>query len=88
METKKIIALLSYLKNEKCETAIQDLDVIDHTILSVDGWEYYVLTEEEREEIFKEQQEQLWDDMGLDAFSSSFVDEILNYCLNEENYTI
>ena len=43
METKKIISLLSYLKNEKCETAIQDLDVIDSTILSVDGWEYYVL---------------------------------------------
>ena len=84
METKKIISLLSYLKNEKCETAIQDLDVIDSTILSIDGWEYYVLTEEEREEIFKEQQQELWNDMGLDAFSTSFVDEILNYCLNEE----
>ena len=84
METKKIIALLSYLKNEKCETAIQDLDIIDSTILSIDGWEYYVLTEEEREEIFKEQQLALWEDMGLDAFSSSFVHEVLNYCLNEE----
>lgn len=84
METKKIIALLSYLKNEKCETAIQDLDVIDSTILSVDGWEYYVLDDEEREEIFKEQQQALWDDMGLESFSSSFVDEVLNYCLNEE----
>lgn len=83
METKKIIALLSYLKNEKCETELQDLDIIDNTILSVDGWEYYVLDEEEREEIFKEQQEQLWDDMGLESFSSSFVDEILNHCLNK-----
>ena len=77
METKKIIALLSYLKNEKCETAIQDLDVIDSTILSVDGWEYYVLTEEEREEIFKDQQLALWEDIGLDAFSSNFIYEIL-----------
>ena len=68
METKKIIALLSYLKNEKCETAIQDLDIIDSTILSVDGWEYYVLDEEEREEIFKEQQQELWNDMGLESF--------------------
>ena len=85
METKKIISLLSYLKNEKCETAIQDLDVIDDTILSVDGWEYYVLTEEEREEIFKEQQEALWDDMGLESFSSSFVHEIINYCLNDND---
>lgn len=81
METKKIIALLSYLKNEKSETAIHN---IDSTILSVDGWEYYVLTEEEREEIFKEQQLALWEDMGLDAFSSSFVDEILYHCLNNE----
>ena len=81
METKKIISLLSYLKNEKSETAIHN---IDSTILSVDGWEYYVLTEEEREEIFKEQQLALWEDMGLDAFSSSFVDEILYHCLNNE----
>lgn len=84
METKKIIALLSYLKNEKCETAIQDLDVIDGTVLSVDGWEYYVLDEEEREEIFKEQQLALWEDMGLDAFSSSFIDEILYHCLDKQ----
>ena len=84
METKKIIALLSYLKNEKCETAIQDLDVIDDCILSVDGWEYYVLDEEEREEIFKEQQLALWEDMGLDAFSSNFIDEIIYHCLDNE----
>ena len=84
METKKIISLLSYLKNEKYETEIKDLDVIDDTVLRIDGWEYYVLTEEEREEIFKEQQLALWEDMGLDAFSSSFVDEILYHCLNNE----
>ena len=81
METKKIISLLSYLKNEKSETAIHN---IDSTILSVDGWEYYVLTEEEREEIFKDQQLALWEDMGLESFSSSFIDEVLNYCLNKE----
>ena len=85
METKKIISLLSYLKNEKCETAIQDLDVIDSTILSIDGWEYYVLTDEEREEIFKEQQKALWDDMGFESYSSSFVHEIINYCLNDND---
>ena len=84
METKKIISLLSYLKNEKYETEIKDLDVIDDTVLRIDGWEYYVLTEEEREEIFKEQQLALWEDMGLESFSSSFFDEVLNYCLNEE----
>ena len=81
METKKIISLLSYLKNEKSETAIHN---IDSTILSVDGWEYYVLTEEEREEIFKEQQLALWEDMGLDAFSSNFIDEIIYHCLDNE----
>ena len=85
METKKIIALLSYLKNEKYETEIKDLDVIDDTVLRIDGWEYYVLTDEEREEIFKEQQLALWEDMGLDAFSSSFVHEIINYCLNDND---
>lgn len=84
METKKIIALLSYLKNEKCETAIQDLDVIDDTILRVEGWDYYVLTDEERKKIFKDQQLALWEDMGLESFSASFIDEILHYCLNEE----
>ena len=84
METKKIIALLSYLKNEKAETEIKDMDIIDDTILRIDGWDYYVLTEEEREEIFKEQQKALWDDMGLDAFSSSFIDEILYHCLDNQ----
>ena len=85
METKKIISLLSYLKNEKSETELQDLDIIDNTILSVDGWDYYVLTEEEREEIFKEQQLALWEDLGLESFSSSFIDEIINYCLDEND---
>ena len=85
METKKIISLLSYLKNEKCETNIQDLDIIESTILSVDGWEYYVLDEEEREEIFKEQQEQLWEDMGLEAFSVEFTREIIKFCLSDED---
>ena len=82
METKKIIALLSYLKNEKSETAIHN---IDSTILSIDGWEYYVLNEEEREEIFKEQQESLWHDLGLESFSASFIDEILHYCLKDDD---
>lgn len=85
METKKIISLLSYLKVEKCESEIQDLDIIDDTILRIDGWDYYVLTEEEREEIFKEQQESLWHDLGLESYSSNFIGEILNYCLNEND---
>ena len=85
METKKIIALLSYLKNEKAETEIKNMDIIDDTILRIDGWDYYVLTDEEREEIFKEQQQALWDDMGLESYSSSFVHEIINYCLDEND---
>lgn len=85
METKKIIALLSYLKNEKAETEIKDMEIIDDTILRVDGWDYYVLTDEEREEIFKDQQLALWEDMGLESYSSSFIDEVLNYCLNDND---
>ena len=84
METKKIISLLSYLKNKKAETEIKDMDIIDDTILRIDGWDYYVLDEEERDELFKEQQQALWDDMGLDAFSSSFIDEILYHCLDNQ----
>ena len=46
-----------------------EIKVLNENTFEVDGAEYLVLTEDEREEEFYNYQESLIEDMGLDAFS-------------------
>ena len=82
MQTNKIITLLNYLKNEQYQLDFNDLHIVDDNILEINGWQYYILTPQEREQVFREQVKLAWDNMGLDGFTSEFADKVLDECLN------
>ena len=54
------------------------IQVLNENTFEVDGAEYLVLTEDEREEEFYNYQKNLVDDMGLDAFTEWGQDYIIN----------
>ena len=55
-----------------------EIKILDKNTFEVDGAEYLVLTEDEREEEFYNYQKNLVDDMGLDAFTEWGQDYIIN----------
>ena len=55
-----------------------EIKVLDENTFEVDGAEYLVLTEDEREKEFYNYQESLIEDMGLDAFSGWAQDYIID----------
>ena len=61
-----------------------EIKVLDENTFEVDGAEYLVLSEDEREEEFKAYQESLIEDMGLDAFSGWAQDYIIDNFVNDE----
>lgn len=80
MEISKIISLLENIGG----TVGVGINIIDDHRLSVDGWEYLVVDEGERYDIFKEEQEALWNELGLDSFSTQFVKILLDKFINAE----
>ena len=54
------------------------INVLNENTFEVDGAEYLVLTEDEREEEFKAYQESLIEDMGLESFTDWAQDYIIN----------
>ena len=61
-----------------------EIKVLDNNTFEVDGAEYLVLTEDEREEEFKAYQESLIENMGLDAFSGWAQDYIIDNFVDDE----
>ena len=61
-----------------------EIKVLNENTFEVDGAEYLVLSEDEREEEFKAYQESLIEDMGLDAFSGWAQDYIIDNFVNDE----
>ena len=61
-----------------------EVKVLNENTFEVDGAEYLVLTEDEREEEFYNYQESLIEDMGLDAFSGWAQDYIIDNFVNDE----
>ena len=61
-----------------------EIKVLNENTFEVDGAEYLVLTEDEREEEFKQYQESLIEDMGLDAFSGWAQDYIIDNFVDDE----
>ena len=61
-----------------------EIKVLDENTFEVDGAEYLVLSEDEREEEFYNYQESLIEDMGLDAFSGWAQDYIIENFVNDE----
>ena len=61
-----------------------EIKVLDENTFEVDGAEYLVLTEDEREKEFYDYQESLIEDMGLDAFSGWAQDYIIDNFVDDE----
>ena len=61
-----------------------EIKVLNENTFEVDGAEYLVLTEDEREEEFKAYQESLIEDMGLESFSEWAQDYILDNFVDDE----
>ena len=80
MNSLKIVNLLNYLG----ETDLSSMEILDDNRISIDGWEYLVVNEEERWEEFKDYQKGVWSDMGLGGFTSSFAQQIIDEFLDAE----
>ena len=61
-----------------------EIKVLNENTFEVDGAEYLVLTEEEREEEFYNYQKNLIDDMGLESFSEWAQDYIIDNFVDDE----
>ena len=61
-----------------------EIKVLNENTFEVDGAEYLVLSEDEREEEFYNYQKNLIEDMGLDAFSGWAQDYIIDNFVNDE----
>ena len=79
MENIKINALLNYLGKTMETAEVETLKYDDNKTVFIDGAEYLVLTDEEADQEYHEQQMYLIEDMGLDSFSDWARDEILNH---------
>lgn len=76
MEKEKIIALLNEVLNENSNNGVC-IKVKNEGTVEVDGAVYKVLTDEEADEEFFDYQENLIDDVGLDAFAKWAQEYIL-----------
>lgn len=79
MESKKIIALLILLGED---SDVDSIEIQDENTIDVDGSEYKVLTDEEADEEFKEYEENLLDELGLDSFSDWGRDYVISNCVD------
>jgi len=79
MKKEKMMELLNVLEVEEVES----IKILDDNVILVGEEEYLVLDEEEREEQFHDFQEELIDELGLDAFSEYAKDYILNNFINQ-----
>jgi len=79
-EEDRVEALAQFLGLDEEEK--KDIEADDET-LTYDGEEYLVLTDSEADDWFERYQKDLWDDMGIQSFSESFQDWIINNALDK-----
>ena len=79
-EEDRIEALAQFLGLDEEEK--EDIEVDDET-LTYDSEEYLVLTDSEADDWFERYQRDLWDDIGIQSFSESFQDWIINNALDK-----
>lgn len=78
-EDDRINALAAYLNIDPSEIS----NTYDYEYETPEG-DYYVVTEEEAEELAKEDIRNLYDDLGLESFTSSFRDWIIMNALDND----
>lgn len=81
MKLDRIVELANVLG---LEDEIESVNAISENEVEINNECYLVLQEDEREEIFKEYQENLIDEMGIECFSDFARDYIINNCLNTD----
>lgn len=79
MDNERLIAVL-----QEVDCEIEQINIIDETTVEIDGEEYKVLSEAQADEEFKQYQENLIDDLGLESFSKHFQEWILNNCIDTD----
>jgi hypothetical protein len=79
-EEDRIEALAQFLGLDEEEK--EDIEVDDET-LTYDRKEYLVLTDSEADDWFERYLKDLWDDIGIQSFSESFQDWIINNALDK-----
>lgn len=81
MLNEKVVALLKYLGEE-----VESIEIIGDDEIEVNGERYSVFTDEVADEEFYVSQENLFNDLGLEAYGEYFQEEIINYCLNKDHF--
>jgi hypothetical protein len=72
MEKERIIAIVNFLDGDIC-----NMGVDDETTITVDGNTYKVLTDSEADEEFREYEQNLLDEMGIECFAEFAQEYIL-----------
>lgn len=80
MESKKLIALLDLF----ADADIESIDIQDDKTVEVDGSEYKILTDEEADEEFRDYQQSLMDDLGIESFTEWAREHILMNFVDED----
>ena len=81
MLNEKIIALLMEIGGE-----IENINIISDNEIEVDGFTYLVLDDDESDDYYYDLQRQLIDDMGLEGFTESFQNWIINNCIDIQDF--
>ena len=81
MLNEKIVNLLTYLGED-----VDDINIIDDERIEINGTEYLVLSDDEADDYFYNYQKELFNDIGIESYSESFRDEILNNYLDEDHF--
>ena len=79
----KINALASYLE---CDPEEITIDEWDSNVLKTPDGEYAVYTDEEADRAAVEYEEGIIDDLGLEAFTDSFLSYVLCYCVDDSYF--
>nr|DAQ97554.1 MAG TPA: hypothetical protein [Caudoviricetes sp.] len=83
MINEKVVALLNEVFAGESIDSIEFWD--DNTIV-VDGQTFLVLDDSEADEYYNDYQKELIDEVGLEGFSGSFQDWIIDNCIDEQHF--
>ena len=83
MDEDKVKILVEWLKDNGNDISEEDIEEgWGNNSFSVGNAEYMVCTDEEADEAYREDEEGLIDELGLDGFSDWFQDWIINNCVD------
>lgn len=85
-EDDRVKALADFLELSEDEYDVIEPSRYGENLFKYGKREYYVLTDDEADSTFKEMQEQLLGELGMDSFTSSFQDWIMNNAIDADKF--